>query len=124
MRPALAAHRSFSGSVLLLLKAAVWTLHTYLSRRRLCHGLALETSLCPCAKSCWPRFFVTDDFRPSMRRLRHTRVYAAGARACHLGFADKRGTLFDNKTRGFKITLQCAARLQFATFPYCDVALY
>jgi hypothetical protein len=40
MRAALAAHRAFGGGIFMLLKAAVWTLHTNFKRRRLCHGLA------------------------------------------------------------------------------------
>jgi hypothetical protein len=36
--PTLAAHRSFSRHIIHLLEATVWTFHTELSRRRLCHS--------------------------------------------------------------------------------------
>jgi len=123
MRAALAAHCALRRRIFHLLEAAVRTIHTDFSRRRLGHGSRSQKAGCLGAGAesrlgrGRRRIFIPHNFRS-----RPSRTFAR-ARAGHLGLTDKSGALFDDKPRRFQVALERATRFQFTTLAHGDVAL-
>jgi len=100
---ALATNRALRRCILHLLEATMWTFHTDFCRRRTGHRtLTPGFPLLAPSKRCLDWLAGSHNFRPGRGRLRGNR--AAG----DFRFAYKSRSLFNDKARGFQISLQCA----------------
>jgi len=101
---ALATNRALGRRILHLLEATMWTFHIDFCRRRTGHRtLTPKFPFLSAPSECrLDRLAGTHNFGPARSPLRGN--HSAG----DFGFADKSCSLFDDKTRCFQISLQCA----------------